>query len=154
MKVLNILFGLLFASAALAADNPYNETADAKFDIRQALAGAATNQIPVIIVFGANWCGDCKMLDNAMKNGSSAPLLANNFKIVHVNVGRFDTNVAVAKFYGVPLQRGIPAFAIISPKNEVLYVTKEGELSSARKMGESGIYDFLKRVTTEVKGKK
>jgi len=154
MKILSTLFCVFLAVAAVAADNPYNEAADARLDIKQALTQAATNQTPVIIVFGANWCGDCKMLDHAMKNGSSAPLFAKDFKIVKVNVGRFDKNVDVAKSYGVPLAKGIPAVAIISPKSEVLYVTKEGELANARKMGENGIYDFFKKVTAETKAKK
>jgi thioredoxin 1 len=52
------------------------------------------------------------------------------------------------------LEKGIPAVAIISAKNEVLYVTREGELANARKMGDSGIYEFFKRVTASVKAKK
>ncbi|HSY16920.1 MAG TPA: thioredoxin family protein [Candidatus Acidoferrales bacterium] len=152
MKIFSGLFFLFIALAVTAADAPYNETADARLEIRQALAASPTNN-PVIIVFGANWCGDCKMLDMAMKTGSSAPLLAKDFKIVKINVGRFDKNVDVAKSYGVPLEKGIPAVAIVSPKNGVLYVTKEGELANARKMGEDGIYEFFKKVTASTKAK-
>jgi len=135
----------------MAAEHPYNESADAKLDIQQALA-AATNG-PVLVVFGANWCGDCRALDAAMKNGASAGLLARDFKVVKVNVGHFDKNVELAKSYGVPLEKGIPAVAIISARNEVLYVTREGELANARKMGDDGIYQFFKRVTAEWKPK-
>ena len=154
MKIFHALLYVFFALGATAADNPYNETADAKLEIQQALTQAAPANTPVIVVFGANWCGDCKMLDSAMKTGASVPLLARDFKIVKVNVGRFDKNLDVAKSYGVPLEKGIPAVAIISPKNAVLYVTQEGELANARKMGDNGIYEFFKRVTTLVKAKK
>ncbi len=139
---------------AIAGETPYNETADARTDIKDALAKATTAQTPVIVVFGANWCGDCKMLDAAMKTGASAPLLAHDFKIVKVNVGHFDKNKDVAESYGVPLSKGIPAVAILSPKNEVLYATKEGELSNARKMGDNGVYEFFKRVTASSLAKK
>jgi thioredoxin 1 len=147
MKILHALSFVFLAVAATAADNPYNETADAKLEIKQALTHAAAAKIPIIVVFGANWCGDCKMLDSAMKNGASAPLLSRDFKIVKVNVGRFDKNLDVAKSYGVPLEKGIPAVVIISAKNEVRYATRDGELASARKMGDNGIYEFFKRVT-------
>jgi len=150
MRILPLL--LFFCiTAATAAEHPYNESADAKLDIRQALA-AATNT-PVIVVFGANWCGDCKALDAAMKKGASAKLLSRDFGIVKVDVGHFDKNVDVAKSYGVPLEKGIPAVAIISPRNEVLYVTREGELANARTMGDEGIYEFFKRVTADWKRK-
>lgn len=138
----------------MAADKPYNETADAKLEIRQALTQAATTKTPIIIVFGANWCPDCRMLDSAMKNGASAALLSRDFDIVKVNVGRMDKNVDLAKEYGVPLKKGIPAVAIISPNNQMLYVTKEGELADARHMGDKGIYEFFKRVTAEAMAKK
>ncbi len=154
MKILHALFFVFLAISATAADNPYNETADAKLEIKQALTQAATTKTPIIIVFGANWCGDCKMLDSAMKNGASAPLLSRDFKVVKVNVGHWDKNLEVAKMYGVPLEKGIPAVAIISAKNEVLYVTREGELANARSMGDKGIYEFFKRVTTEAAAKK
>ncbi|MGD0536723.1 MAG: thioredoxin family protein [Verrucomicrobiota bacterium] len=154
MKILHVLSLVFLAMAATAADGPYNETADAKLEIRQALAQAAPAETPVIVVFGANWCGDCKMLDSAMKNGASAPLLARDFKIVKVNVGRFDKNVDIAKSYGVPLDKGIPAVAILSAKNEVLYATRAGELANARKMGDKGIYEFFKKVTAAATAKK
>ncbi len=147
MKILHTLPFVCLALAATATASPYNETADAKLDISQALTQAAAENTPVIVVFGANWCGDCKMLDFAMTKGASAALLSRDFKIVKVNVGRFDKNLDVAKSYGVPLEKGIPAVAILSAKNEVLYATREGELADARKMGDNGIYEFFKRVT-------
>ena len=144
----------LFALAASAAKGPYDEAADAKLEIKQALAQAPPANTPVIVVFGANWCPDCKMLDSAMKRGASAPLLSREFKLVKVNVGQFDHNLDLIKLYGVPLKKGIPEVVILSPQNEVLYVTKEGELSDARKLGKDGIYQFFKRVTAAVKTKK
>ena len=94
------------------------------------------------------------MLDSEMKHGVSAALLSRDFKVVKVNVGRFDKNLDVAKSYEVPLAKGIPAVVILSPRNEVLYVTRDGELADARKMGDNGIYEFFKRVTTSTKAKK
>ena len=154
MKLLNALFFVFLAMVATATDNPYNETADAKLDIQKALTEAAPAQTPIIIVFGANWCGDCKMLDSAMKNGASAPLLSRDFKLVKVNVGHWDKNLDIAKAYGVPLEKGIPAVAIISARDQVLYVTREGELANARSMGDKGIYEFFKRVTAVAMAKK
>jgi thioredoxin 1 len=136
---------------AAAADTPYNNTADAKADIKQALARAVDTHTSVIVVFGANWCPDCRELHHAMNSGDCATLMAKDFQIVDVSVGRFNKNLDVAKSYGVPIEKGIPAVAIVSSENKVLYVTKEGELANARDMGDTGIYDFFKRVTATVK---
>jgi thioredoxin 1 len=147
MKRLLALPLLLVALACHAADGPYDEAADARADIQQALTQAAQSGKSVIVVFGANWCGDCKVLDLAMNHGTSAPLVAREFTVVKVNVGRFDRNVAIAESYGVPLKNGIPAVVILSPANRILYVTRAGELADARSMGENGIYEFLRKVT-------
>lgn len=153
MKLLLPVLALMVALTCQAADLAYDEAADARAEITQALAQAATSGVPVLVVFGANWCGDCKILDMAMKQGASAPLVARELKVVKVNVGRFDRNVDIAQSYGVPLKNGIPAIAVLSPQNQVLYITREGELADARKMGENGIYEFFKRMTTGLKAK-
>ena len=85
----------MVAAAAL----PYDELSDAKADISAALVQARSDQTPVLVVFGANWCGDCRALDMAFKEGAAAPLIARKFKVVKVNVGRFDRNVDVAEAY-------------------------------------------------------
>lgn len=148
---------LLTASLALSlaahAGPPaiYDEAADAKAAIRTALDDAAKAKLPVLVVFGANWCGDCRMLDATFKSGPSAPLIARSFKVVKVDVGRFDRNVDIAEGYRVPLKKGIPAVAVLSPQGRLLYATEGGELADARKMGDQGVYDFFSRVSANAK---
>jgi hypothetical protein len=43
--------------------------------------------------------------------------------------------------------------SILSPKNQVLYATRAGELADAGNMGESGIYEFFKKVTPGLRTK-
>ena len=135
------------AFSTFAATGPYDEAADAKAQVAAALADASQARLPVLVVFGANWCGDCKVLDLAFKEGAAAPLIARHFKVVKVDVGRFDRNVGIAEKYGVPLKSGIPAVAVLSPQGQVLYATKGGELADARQMGDQGIHDFFVRVS-------
>ena len=144
---------LLFflAPLAVAATGPYVEGADANADIKAAIADARKAKMPVLVVFGANWCPDCRVLDIAFKEGASAPLIAKHFKVVKVDVGRFDRNTDIAERYGVPLKRGIPAVAVLSQDGRVLYATKGGELADARKMGDQGIYDFFDKVASSPK---
>jgi protein disulfide-isomerase len=134
------------ASLAVAAAAVYDEAADARAQIQAALVAARPAHQPVLVVFGANWCGDCMMLDMAFKSGRSAPLIEQRFKVVKVDVGRFDKNVDIAEGYGVPLKKGIPAVAVLSDQGQVLYATRAGELADARKMGDDGIYGFFAKV--------
>src|SRR5882762_3471843 len=148
-----LVLAALLATVAAAAPLPYDESADAKAAVRQALAAAKESRVPVFVIFGANWCEDCRALDRAVKSGKSAELLAREFKVVKVDIGNFDRNLALVAAYGNPIKKGIPAAVVLSPNNEVLYATRAGELADARRMSESGIYDFLRKVTQTAKAK-
>jgi len=140
-----LLLGLL-AAAAGAAPLPYDESADAKAAVQQALSAANTDQRPVLVIFGANWCEDCRALDQALKSGRNAELVAREFNVVKVDVGRFNRNLDLSHAYGDPIKKGIPAAVVLSAAGQVLYATKAGELANARRMSETGIYDFFENV--------
>ncbi|HEY8053011.1 MAG TPA: thioredoxin family protein [Steroidobacteraceae bacterium] len=139
---LALLVGTASAGTASAAEWPYNEKADAAADVRQALKSAQANHRKVLLVFGANWCKDCRDLDAAM-HGSSARLIEGKFEVVKIDVGNFNKNLSLVEHYGDPIKKGIPAVVELSADDQVIYATKGGELADARKMGEQGIYDFL-----------
>ncbi len=139
-----LLPALALAAAGPSPDkHPYDEGADAKAQIRAALAGAREAKKSVLLVFGANWCPDCRLLDQSMKTGATGELVHSHFAVVKVDVGKFDRNLDVAAFYGVPLKKGIPAVALLSPRGKVLESTRAGELADARHMGEAGILAFF-----------
>ena len=143
-KLLLTLAIALSASVAVAADKPYDESADAKAQIAVALRDAAAAHEPVLLIFGANWCPDCRALDQALKTGRNAELMG-RFKVVKVGVGHFDHNVDVSTAYGNATVKGIPSAVIVSPDNRILFMTKAGELADARSMSEDGIYQFFTR---------
>jgi len=99
----------------------------------------------VLVVFGANWCGDCRVLDMAMKQGRLKALIEAKFEVVKVDVGRFDRNVDLAQRYGVPLKKGIPTVAVLAADGSPSFVTTGGELANARSMGEDELVRFFER---------
>ncbi len=139
------LLACLLTTAAIAIP-PYDQAADAWTELHQALIAAKTRKLPVLLVFGANWCEDCRALDLALKSGTNAELISREFKVVKVDVGRFNRNLDLAAAYGNPIAKGIPAVVVLSPANQVLYATRAGELADARRMSENGIYDFFTAV--------
>jgi thioredoxin 1 len=144
-KILALLICLSLAAAALAINLPYDDQADASSDLHRALASARASDKNVLLVFGANWCPDCRELDKAL-HGKSAQQIAEKFVVVKIDVGHFDKNIALAKLYGNPIKKGIPAAVILTADNKIVYSTKAGELADARKMGEQGIYAFFSQV--------
>jgi thioredoxin 1 len=133
---------LLLASGVGATTWPYDEKADAPAEVQQALGAARADHKQVLLVFGANWCEDCRALDKALQ-GSSRTLIQGKFDVVKIDVGNFDKNLKLAERYGNPIKMGIPAVVELGADDQVIYSTKGGELADARKMGDQGIYDFL-----------
>ncbi|MEO5686105.1 MAG: thioredoxin family protein [Burkholderiaceae bacterium] len=149
-KILLPLMLALATALAVAADRPYDESADAKAQIATALHEAAAAKEPVLLIFGANWCPDCRALDLALKTGRNAELMR-KFKVVKVDVGRFDHNVDVSTLYGNATKKGIPSAVIVSPDNKILFMTRAGELADARTMSDEGIYDFFTKAAASAK---
>lgn len=150
--VIAVLMSLLTAFAA-AADTPvYDEAADAKAQVAAALARARSENKQALIVFGANWCGDCKMLDGEFRKPSLKTLLDANYVVVKVDVGRFNKNLDVVKPYGDVIKKGIPSIVVANPDNRAHYTTNGGELADARKMGETGVAMFFQNLVARKGG--
>ncbi|HEY8024969.1 MAG TPA: thioredoxin family protein [Burkholderiaceae bacterium] len=145
VTIVGLLAGLFFVQAVLADTLPYDEKANAKASIEQALNTAQHEGKQVLLVFGANWCKDCRELDKAL-HGKSQSLIDGKFVLVKVDVGNFDKNLDLAQNYGNPIHKGIPAAVVLSADDKILYSTKGGELADARSMGDNGIYDFFEKV--------
>jgi len=126
--------------------NLYNKNADAKVEIEEAVAQAKKGHQRVILVFGGNWCYDCHVLDQAFHQADVAFLLETNFQVVHVDVGEDGKkNNDLAAEYQVPLEKGVPALAILSPDGRLLYSQENGEWESARSLDPDEVIAFLNK---------
>lgn len=119
----------------------YPANANAAAEIREAKLSAAKQHKRILLVFGANWCMDCHVLDNAFHQPRIAPLLDANFLVVHVDVGKYDKNLELAKQYHVDLEKGVPEIAVLNTSGALLYSTSEFE--KARVLSEDDVVKFL-----------
>ncbi len=131
------------ADVSAAADLPYDTKADAGAQVRLALAQGADQHRPTLIIFGANWCSDCRVLWKVLQQPENQDLLAMCFQLVKVDVGEFDHNMALAMEFDNPTAGGIPAAVVVDAGGKQVYSTKAGELADARRMSPAGIHDFL-----------
>ncbi len=123
----------------------YRDEADARAEIKDALAKASQEHKRILIVFGANWCYDCHVLDLAFQRPDIAPLLEENYIVVHVDIGEGDKNQDVMKDYDVPPERGIPAAAVLDSDGKLLFSQKKGEFEKARSLAPDEVIEFLNK---------
>ena len=131
------------ATARSANRDIYPAPDQAKADLAAALRTAAQTHKRVLLDFGGNWCGDCQVLDLYFHNAQNLPILESNFVLVHVNIGHMDINLDIANQYQVPLEKGVPAIAVLSDRGKLLYSQKGGEFEAMRRMDPSAVTSFL-----------
>ena len=118
---------------------------DAHEEIKQALAQASKEHKNVIVVFGANWCYDCHVLDLAFHRPDVSAILHRDYEVVHVDVGEGDKNQDIMEQYHVPMKKGIPALAVLDDKGKLLYSQQGGEFEKARSLGPGDLLAFLNK---------
>ena len=154
---------LLLMSSVLAQDPApaakpilpiYDEAADARQQVADAVTRAAKEERRVLIVWGANWCGSCKQLEHQMKGASAADatdadkrlgkLLMNEFEVVHLDVGHFDKNIDLVRKWRADVSGGIPALTILNGEGKVVANQDNAAVSALTKNNEVGPFaDFL-----------
>jgi len=125
--------------------NIYPADVDARVEIKEAEEKAAKDHKRVLIVFGANWCYDCHVLDTAFQRPDLAPVLAASYEVVHVDIGEGNKNQDLMKDFQVPRQKGIPALAILESTGKLVVSQKDGEFENARALTPEALLEFLNK---------
>jgi thiol:disulfide interchange protein len=121
----------------------YSETANPNADIAAALKKARAEHKRVLLDFGGDWCGDCQVLDIYFHQSPNADLLAKYFVVVHIYIGHMDRNLDVPKKYEVPINKGVPALAVLDAHGKLLYSQQTGQFENMRNMSSSAVTAFL-----------
>ena len=145
--------GVCFSQTAPKTKEIYSETADAHAEIKEALEKATAEHKRVILVFGANWCFDCHALDKDFHRADIAPLVAANYEVVHVDIGKGEKNQDLMTKYDVPMKRGIPGLAVLDPDGKLVYSQKNGEFENARALAPEDVLAFLNKWKPEAQSR-
>jgi thiol:disulfide interchange protein len=131
------------ATTPFVSRHIYSETANPTADIAAALKKARAEHKRVILDFGGDWCGDCQVLDIYFHQQPNADLLAKNFVLVHIYIGHMDRNLDVPQKYEVPINKGVPALAVLDAHGKLLYSQQTGQFENMRNMSSSAVTAFL-----------
>src|SRR5580765_5060832 len=101
--------------------NIYPADADAGKELKEALTRATAEKKRVLLVFGANWCYDCHVLDRALHEGAAGKIVSESFLLVHVDIGEGEKNSDLTRTYHIPVEKGVPAVAVLNSSGKLLY---------------------------------
>lgn len=128
------------------AKNIYPADADVHAEIREAEERAARSGKRLLLVFGANWCFDCHVLDLAFQSPELAPVVVANYEVVHVDLGtEEEKNADLVAQYKIPLNKGVPAIAVADSDGKLVVSQKNGEFEDARVLTPEVLAEFLNK---------
>ncbi|HEX7180477.1 MAG TPA: thioredoxin family protein [Thermoanaerobaculia bacterium] len=109
----------------------YEDPAEVQAGIEKAQTQAAQEGKRVAIVFGADWCPDCYAFEAALKHRLVAPIVEPSFVVLKVSVGNRNRNLDLMEGYGMAVENGIPAVAILEPDGSLVAAQRQGEFRNA-----------------------
>jgi len=139
------------ASAPATAPRPearsYHVSENASADVDAALARARQSGKRVLLVMGANWCGDSRALAGWLATDRFAELIERKYELVFVNIGMPSSgdghNLGIAARFGIQALPGLPNVLVLSGDGVLVNPTTATSWGNARSRTGDAIYDEL-----------
>lgn len=123
---------VILGVTAGVAHGTYHSDIDPKLTLTQVSESARQNNKYVLIIFGSDWCPDCRSLQQKMQTSPLLETISASFDVMYVDIGNWDRNMDFTRRFGNPVRKGIPSIAILGNEGSLRYVSDAGELASAR----------------------
>ncbi len=145
--LVSLLAGCVHAPAP-DGPGPFDEAADARSQVTNAIAEAHTLDRNVLLVFGANWCSDSRATLKLFETDPSiSKLLDASFVVERIDVGPKyeDRNDDLVEQYHAATYEGIPVLVVLGPSGELLNDTRQERLADDDHERPGLILQFLEK---------
>ena len=106
----------------------------------------AANKQP-ILMFGANWCPDCRIFAGTMNIPKIKAYIEEKFNVLYIDVKRYEINMHLMEEYGIPSAEGIPRLLVFDKDKNLLNNLRTAEWRTARDRSSQEIFDFFQEIT-------
>ena len=125
---------------------PYNGIEYSDVEINNFLDESIKNNLQPIIIFGGNWCPDCRIFAGTLNMSSIKKFIDEKFRILHIDVGRYDINMDLMEEYGIPSQEGVPRVLVFDFERNLINNTTTAEWRTARDRSAQEIFNFFQEM--------
>ena len=106
---------------------------------------ANTKKKQAVIIFGANWCPDCRILAGTLKLPSVEKFMQRNYSILQIDLGKYDINMALLEILGIPKQEGVPRVVIFDNKGKPINLDTNDRWRTARDSKQQEIFNYFQK---------
>ncbi|MAR95685.1 MAG: hypothetical protein CMD46_04975 [Gammaproteobacteria bacterium] len=99
-----------------------------------------------ILIFGANWCPDCRIFSGTINIPKIKSYIDSNFDILYIDVKRYEINMELMEEYGIPSAEGIPRVLVFDINKKLLNNSNTAEWRTARDRSKQEIFNFFQRM--------
>ena len=119
-----------------------SQNLDVQF-LKNFIANVAQRKKQPMIIFGANWCPDARLLEAVLQLPSVKQFLDGACSILNVDVGDYERNIELFKFFDVGIETGIPRVFILDLNGETLNMDSNDRMRTAREQSPQDIFDYF-----------
>ena len=96
-----------------------------------------------IIIFGANWCPDARLLEAILQLPSVLQFLDTKCNILNVDVGDYEINTELFKYFDPEIETGIPRVFILDINGNTLNIDSNDKMRTARQQSPQEIFNYF-----------
>ena len=122
---------------------PYNGSEYSTNDLNEFISNTITKDKQPIIIFGANWCPDCRIFSATMDIPKIKSYIDKNFEVLYVDVKRYEINMSLMEEFGIEPVEGIPRLLIFDKNRKLINSSNTTEWRTARNRTSQEIFNFF-----------
>ena len=112
-------------------------------DLNKFIDNSINSSKQPIIIFGANWCPDCRIFSGTMDIPKIHSYINKHFEILYIDVKRYEINMKLMEEYGIPSAEGIPRVLVFDKNKNLINNSNTTEWRTARDRTSQEIFDFF-----------
>ena len=115
---------------------------DVKF-LKNFITNVTEERKQPIIIFGANWCPDALLLEAVLLLPSVQNFLNSKCSILNIDVGNYEINTELFKFFDPEIETGIPRVFILDISGKTLNLNLNDRMRTARQQSPHEIFNYF-----------
>ena len=134
---------------AVPHPEPYTGVKASILEIQEFIQRTIKSNKQPIVIFGANWCPDARLLEGVIQLPTVKNFLVKNANILNIDVGNYEMNTELFSFFDKNIEEGIPRVFIIDRKGKTLNLHVNDTMRKARDLTTQDIFNYLQEFVVE-----